>query len=303
MIALAAAALFSGCAKEEGPVDPYSVNWCYLQDPSMTTFDGFFTAASGWVVDYGENQTITQARCTKPAPQDIKVKLKIDASLVAEYNQKHETEYEMMTGVQLAKTVLTIPEGKYVSADTLTVMHNEHADLIENGTKSYLLPIVVESVEGPATQSEKSVIYLVYNASKVLGRILTDYVGTQLDRTNWVVTQNGTDITEYAVGGWDTYIREGDEIILDMGAKYDVRALGIQFYNYYYYYAAYSFKLSYSEDGVTYTDAGEYFNENSSSLVIVEVFDNLPGRYIKIVIGQPFTSWGMYLDELYATVL
>lgn len=301
MIALAATALFAGCAKEEGPVDPYSVNWGYLEKPSVTSYSALFTAASGWVEPFEELQVISKARCTKPAPKDIKVNVKIDESLVAAYNAEHGTNYALLTGVKLEKDYLTIPKGQYVSNDTIKVVHTtDHQDLLENGTSVYLLPVVIDNFTSSLTKSEQSVAYLTYSATEVLGRVIREYIGTEIDRSGWTVTYDGTDITNIATknSGYKT-IKKGGEIIMDLGTQYDVKTVGVEF-DYSISYAGKSFSVAYSEDGTNYTEAGEYFNEYETLKVIVEFFDPLPCRYIKITMGAPL-YYSSDLDELRAT--
>lgn len=301
MIGLAAVSLLASCAKEEATgTDPYATNWLYLEKPSTTAFSGTFTANNGWVVPFEEEQTISRVRCTKPAPQDVKVTLKIDESLVAVYNEAHGTDYELLTGVVLETNTLIIPKGEYISTETLKVVHNgDHQDLIENGTKTYLLPIAIASSTGSLTRSEQGITYLTYSASEVLGHVVQSYVGTEISKNAWTVTYDGTDITYTVKGTGYKTIREGGEIILDLGDQYNLKTFGVEF-DYSMSYAGESYTLAYSEDGVTYTDAGEYFNEFNQLELIVEFYEVLSCRYIKVTMGAPL-SYSSDLQTIVAT--
>lgn len=302
MIGLAAVALLASCEDKDKNVeiDPYATNWIYLEKPSMTAYNAMFTASSGWVLPFDSLQTVSRARCTKPAPADVKVTMKIDESLVAAYNDAHATDYEFLTGVVLEKNTLTIPKGEYVSVDTVKVVHNsDHQDLTANGTKTYLLPVVIDSYNGSLTKSEQSVVYLTYSATEVIGHVVKEYVGTEIDKANWHVTYDGADITSVVKGSGYRTIRQGGEIIVDFGAMYDVKTFGVEF-DWSISYAGKSFTLAYSEDGVNYTEAGEYFNDPVALAVIVEFFDSVPCRYFKVVMGPP-VSYSSDLQTIRAT--
>lgn len=302
MIAFAAIALLAGCAqKEEATLDPYATNFVYLKAPGLNTFNALFTAAGGYVQPFEEEQQlVVEVRSTKAAPQDIKVTIDSDESLVAAYNEANGTDYELLTGIDVKDLNITLKKGEYVGADTLRIAHDLHEDLMEKGTKTYILPITITDFTGSLTKSEKATFYLFYNVTEVVGRVVKDYVGSEIDRSGWTVTHNGNDITRTATSssGYRT-IPTGDEIILDLGAKYDVKSLGVEF-DWSISYAAKSVSLLYSEDGMTYTEAGEYLNEFTQLNLIVEFFDVIPCRYFKIVMGAPL-SYSCDLNQLRAT--
>lgn len=305
MIAFAAVALLAGCAqKEEGPVDPYSVNWLYFEAPLTNSFEAIFSKEFGFLDPFQEQQNIPfTIRTTKPAPTDSKITVSVDESLVAVYNEANGTDYQMLSGVQIAKSEVLLKKGEYLSIDTLRVTHLDHDDLMSAGDKTYLIPITVTDLPGSFEKSERAIFYLFYTVSETtaLGRVEKDYFGTQIDRSAWKVTYYGYDITSTVTadsGYQSTY--QGDEVFVDLGDMYDVKCFGVEF-DYSMSYAGKSYSLAYSEDGVTYTDAGEYFNDYYQLKLIVKFFRTLHCRYIKITIGEPY-SWGCDLDELRATV-
>ena len=66
------------------------------------------------------SQTKTFAvKLSYPAGDDVKVSLKVDASLTSEYNAKNDTHYEVLpeTYYQLLKTEVVIPAGKTTSEE------------------------------------------------------------------------------------------------------------------------------------------------------------------------------------------
>lgn len=302
MIAFAAVALLAGCVqKEEVAVDPYATNFVYLKAPGLNTFNALFTAAGGYVQPFEEEQKlVVEVRSTKAAPQDVKVTIDSDESLVAAYNEANGTDYELLTGIDIQDLNITLKKGEYVSADTLRISHDLHEDLMEKGTKTYILPITITDFTGSLTKSEKATFYLFYNVTEVVGRVVKDYVGTEVDRSGWTVTHNGDDITRTATSssGYRT-IPTGDAIIVDMGAMYDLKSFGVEF-DWSISYAAKSVSLYYSEDGENYTEAGEYFNEFTQLNLIVEFFDVVHCRYVKIVMGAPL-SYSCDLNQLHAT--
>lgn len=314
MIGLAATALFAGCAKEEGPVDPYSVNWAYLEVPKGTEYTLEFSTLGEWVTSMNEVQKFTRLRCTKPAPSKVTATIAIDESLVAAYNEKNGTSYELLPGAKLEKTTLVIEQGQYASADTIKVIHEGFDEILANGSKSYLLPVTVTSLEGDVTKSEKGTFFVVYEAKELIGRIGYDYVGVELtNKSEWTCTSSeGVNLPKVINGNASDYqwLRSGggwvdgtEYITIDLGATYKIKSFGLRYYAWYYSTDQYS--LFFSVDGENYTDGGNYVNDGNSSL-IAEFFAPIEARYIKIWNGTVSYyddyNYGAVLNEAYVYV-
>lgn len=308
MIGLAATALFAGCAKEEGPVDPYSVNWAYLESPKGTEYSMKFSTIGEWIATVDTVQKFTRFRCTKPAPAKLIATVVIDESLVSAYNEKNGTSYELLPGASLEKTTLVIEPGQYTSTDTLKVVHSGFDAILENGTKSYILPIAITNVTGSdnVSKSEKSVFYVKYEAAELFAQVVNNFVGVELtNKDQWTCTSStGADfvnIIDNSTGSYQWIRRNGDwqngsdTMVIDLGDTYTIQSFGAMYYA--WYYASDQISIEFSTDGENYTDAGTYLNPGNKTL-IVQFFAPIEARYLKIQNGT-----AAYYDEYYGTVM
>lgn len=305
LISFAFTALYACEEKEELTPDPYTVNWVYVKPPVNNATSFTFSETGYWKIPLPELQIVAPIRCTKPAKQDISVSVKIDESLVEKYNTENQTEYLFFPGAKLQKADFVIKAGEYLSADTIKVVYPNPDLIVEGGTADYVLPITIESVSGPAQESEKGTFYLVYNAEVKFAEVVTGYTGTIVeDRSGWTVTHNDRDVTSRVCDGstWtDITVSVNDIVKIDLGKEYNnVCNFGLHYY--YHNYIPADFTIEISSDDVDYKNIGTY--SSTSEKQIVDFYSPLQAvRYIKYTIGESLTGYRMYLAEVYIATL
>ena len=292
MIALAATALFAGCAKEETATDPYAVNFVYVKAPVNTTYKALFSTAGSWKSQPEEVLPLTQARCTKPAPKDIVVTVEIDESMVEVYNAANNTDYKFFPEIELLQSQLVIKKGEYISADTLKTKITDFDYFLEVGTQKYLVPIKLTKASA-GQLSELNVIYLCYDAAMLFGQVTGSYTGSKLDRSGWSVYVNDEDKTGTLTDGSnysDVYMLFGtNTITIDLGQVYDnLTCFGVEHYG--ASYGCRTMKFELSVDNVEYKDLGTYDTYGLGSAVL-EAFDPQQGRYVKITGYDPISTY------------
>lgn len=309
MIALAAVALLSACAqKEESVVDPYATNFVYLKAPLSTTYRATFSTGGNWKNKPDSVTNFTQIRCTKPAPQDIKVTVEIDETMVEAYNAANGTEYQFLPQVELVQNDFVIKKGEYVSTDTLKTVITDYAPILAAGTQSYIVPIKMTKTSN-GVLSESNHFYVFYEASMLFAEIVNNvYSGTKLDRSAWKiyvdefggrdVTSTLTDNTNYT----DVYyLWSGTVLCIDLGAVYE-NIVNIGIHHYSYNYTAGSIKVEVSEDNVTYKDLGTYDCKQVGNAVL-DLYDPQVARYIKVTGYDPISSsYGWDIGEVFVAV-
>ena len=252
-------------------------------------------------------------KCSKKADGDIKVKVVVDNSLIAAYNDEHGTEYEAMPAeaLLLENMEMTIPSGNMVVGDTVHVQLTDNATVLASlkSEKGYIIPLRLESAQGGNSRLSTNVLEPTFVTVTVtednVNHEATKYDGTGTlvaDQTKWsVIPLNGatgsnleswfdgdpkvtasiSDRTNYAVA-----------FIVDMGQSYTFDAIAAyraSSWNGSIYPAFYSYagaKISISEDGENYQSAGEI---TSDSMYIV-FYAPLTARYIRI----ETTSYSVY---------
>lgn len=292
ILALAAAALFAGCAqKEEATFDPYATNFVYLKG-SNQVFKALFSTAGNWKSQPDTVVTLTQIRCTKPAPQDIKVTVKIDESMVEAYNAANGSDCKFFSNIELLQTQLEIKKGEYVSTDTLKMRITDFDAFLEGGTQTYVVPVkMTEASDGYL--SESNCMYIVYDAAMLFGQVTGSYSGTKLDRSGWTVYVNEDNYTSTLTDGskWsDVYMLFGtNTVTIDLGQVYsNLTCFGIEHYGASYGCRTMMFEIS--VDGADYKNLGTYDTYGLGSAVL-EVFDPQEAQYVKITGYDPISSY------------
>lgn len=171
-LAVAVALLpLSACDDEDYSSNPgqpdYNVNYVYMYEPleMYSTID--FKATGEFMKDLSNPLDLTPVRCTKAAPADIVVKVRIDESLVETYNEANNTDCDFLTGVQLTSDTYVIPKGQYMSAEYIAMNVVDRSKL-ENSHRDLVLPIIIESATGAdVTISRHSRVFIrfVYKAN------------------------------------------------------------------------------------------------------------------------------------------
>ena len=292
MIALAAAALLSACAqKEESVLDPYATNFVYLKAPLASTFKATFSTAGNWKTQPDTLASYMQIRCTKPAPQDIKVSVEIDEAMVDAYNTAKGTDYKFFPGLELLQDSFVINKGEYVSADTLKTKITDFDALLAGGTQTYIVPVRMTKTSA-GTLSESNHFYIFYEAAELFGQMSGEYAGTMLDRSGWKIYADGSDVTKKLTDGSkysDIYSLSENVINVDLGQVYDnLICFGVEHYG--SSYSCNFIQVEISTDNVEFRDLGTYETYAMANAVL-EVFDPVSARYVRFTGYQPMSSY------------
>lgn len=114
------------------------------------------------------SQTKTFAvKLSYPAGDDVKVSLKVDASLTSEYNAKNDTHYEILPAehYQLSKDRVVVPAGKTTSEE-VSIKFLKLDELEIDAT--YLCPFSIGGAEGVGVMDgSRTMYYLVRRSSAI----------------------------------------------------------------------------------------------------------------------------------------
>ena len=311
MIVCAAAFVFAAC--NEGPVppykvaqvDPYAINFVYFKTHVNTSHGATFSTSGNWKK---QPDTVSvypvQFRCTKPAPQDLKVTVAFDESLVAAYNAEHGTSYKFFPDVELlAADSYTIKKGEYVGLDTLRTKITNFDTFLEGGTQKYLVPVKLTSASA-GQLSELAVFYIEYDAAMLFAQLRGDYTGTKLNRSGWTITVDGSNVTGTLTDGSknsDVYGMSDPVIVVDLGQVYNnLQCFGVEHYS--AGYTVRDLKVEISVDGKDYKSLGSYDAWDYANAVL-EAFDPQTARYVRFTGTDPKSSYyGWDVGEINITV-
>ena len=311
LIVCAAVSFFSAC--NEGPVppykvaqvDPYATNFVYFKTHVNTSHGATFSTSGNWKK---QPDTVAvypvQFRCTKPAPQDLKVTVAFDESLVATYNAEHGTSYKFFPDVELLTAdSYTIKKGEYIGLDTLRTKITNFDTFLEGGTQKYLLPVKLTSASA-GQLSELAVFYIEYDAAMLFAQLRGDYTGTKLDRSGWTITADGSNVTSTLTDGSkysDVYGMSDPVITVDLGQVYNnLQCFGVEHYS--SGYTVRDLKVEISVDGKDYKSLGSYDAWDYANAVL-EAFDPQTAKYVRFTGTGPKSSYyGWDVGEINITV-
>ena len=74
---------------DDDAVDPYDINYAYIYAPGYTNHAISYLEDGTIVKAINEEEKIIPVRCTRPAPNDLKITFSIDESLIDAYNKEH----------------------------------------------------------------------------------------------------------------------------------------------------------------------------------------------------------------------
>lgn len=250
------------------------------------------------------------AKCSKKASENIKVKVIVDNSLIAAYNEEHGTEFEAMPteALVLNNMEMTIPAGSMAVSDTAHVQLTDNADVLgtlksENG---YIIPLRLESAEGGDSQLSTNMLnptfVTVFVSEDNMNHDATTYKGTGTlvaDQSGWTATTNGNvqswydPIESILDGDYTTYCciskSSGDLYMdIDMGKPYTFDGVKMTYYGYDYstweqkeagaFYAGMS--VSTSDNGTDWKLQGIIDKEAEACVF----YAPLTARYIRITV-------------------
>lgn len=262
---------------DDDAVDPYDINYAYIYAPGYTNHAISYLEDGTIVKAINEEEKIIPVRCTRPAPNDLKITFSIDESLIDAYNKEHETSYALLKNAQLVNPELSIKKGEFISADTLKVRYTDMSEF-RDGTANYILPVTITEVKGGGvTVSESKTFYLTYKSTLILMEEADSPNGTKIDdRANWSVLMNGKDtdddgtsISAVIDGNNGTYIyseSEETELLFDLKKKEQISSIALTFYA--WYYAAQNVSVAMSVDGTNYEELGYVNLSNTGNNII-----------------------------------
>lgn len=304
MVAIAAVSMLAACAdKVESTLDPYATNFVYLRAPIANKHKATFSTSGSWKSKPDSISSYIQILCTKPAPQDIKVNLEIDESMVETYNTANGTDYQLLSQVKLLQNELVIKKGDYLTTDTLKTVITDYAPIVEAGTQNYIVPIKITNTTSGVV-SEQNHFYVFYEAAKLFAQMRADYIGTKLDRSGWTVTADGRNVTSTLTDGskyTDVYEMSDPVITVDLGQVYDnLQCFGVEHYG--SSYTVRDLKVEISVDGNDFKSLGSYDAWDYANAVL-EAFDPQTARYVRFTGTDPKSSYyGWDVGEINITV-
>lgn len=246
----------------------------------------------------------------RQATSDVSVTVSPDASLVADYNEEHETEYEAMPVdiISGGKLTVTIKQGETIAADSATI-HIEKSTLSQLADATYLLPVRI-SEAGSAISGQRGTAYIIatvqtkyiadnVDPDNIEGSLITDY-------SSWTATyDNGTAINASEL--FDSDLTNGPQlrsdgsdgksqtIIVDMKSNKQITGMRLSRWAYYYswwdWWYTYDFSevtVSVSTDGNEWTSLGSASSDqmynDGQGYQYVSLYEAVSARYLKLYI-------------------
>jgi coagulation factor 5/8 type len=275
---------------DDDTIDPYDINYVYIYAPGYTNHAISYLEDGTFVKAINEEEKIIPVRCTRPAPNDLKITFSIDESLIDAYNKEHETNYVFLKNAQLVNPELSIKKGEFISADTLKIRYTDMSEF-RDGTANYILPVTITEVKaGGVTVSESNTFYLTYKSTLILMEEADSPNGTKIDdRSNWSVLMNGKDTDDDGTstsavidGNNGTYIyseSEETELLFDLKKKEQISSIALTFYA--WYYAAQNVSVAVSADGTNYEELGNV-NLSNTGNNIINLYKNKNVQFVKM---------------------
>lgn len=328
LLAVAGITLTSCSSDEVYDVVGNPNNLIYFKANADNTFTG--TVAHTPVGDFGSLNAKFPVLIQRAVSQDTKVTAVVDNSLVATYNEAHNTSYVAMpeSAVNLGGMTVTIPKGEIRATDSIEVTLNESA-LASLTESAYLLPIRIAEVQGEGVGSEeRGVGYILINtATKVIkdisdvsemtGTLLTDYTGWTAKYSS-ETTINAEDLFDGDItNGPQLRTDEADgkttTVIVDMVSSKKVSGLRVARYAYKYSWGSYSWwddyyftsvKIEASNNGNNWTVLDTATNMiKSEGYQYIAFYGGVSTRYLRLTIdSSPSTvsslaELGVYISE------
>lgn len=252
-------------------------------------------------------------KCSRKANGDIKVKVVVDNSLIAAYNDEHGTEYEAMPAeaLLLENMEMTIPSGNMVVGDTAHVQLTDNATILTSlkSEKGYIIPLRLESAQGGNSRLSTNVLEPTFITVTVTEDNVnhdateTDITGTLVaDQTGWsidVLSGSGSNLNRWFDGNPQSYASIYDwsnyqvAFTVDMGKSYTFSAI-VAYRNTSWGGDNNSInagaKISTSDDGTNFRSAGEV--TGSSKFIVF--YAPLTARYIRVETTSYSVNCGVF---------
>lgn len=263
-------------------------SWNPIDAPKNSVVFNVTNTPAGSIIANAEKIEIKfGVQCTHPASNDILVKFEPDNSMITE-------GYQTFPGgvtLSIDKTELTIPQGKTMSSDSITVsIGNDDLHLFAAG--QYMAPLKIISVTNAKPSDNLSSAFLLVKTTYTnCVDQATSVPGTAAERTGWVATVNGEDQGSklFDDNRRTYYFGDNFTIEIDLGAVYEnITGLKLDFYAWYYAMGSANIYTS-------TTSVSEYELQGSPSFPgstpqYVSFYEPVSARYVKIEITSPSYS-------------
>lgn len=153
-LAVAAAGTFTSCEDAEADVID---NGVYISEAASK-------AATKIAVEEEGAKIAFTVRLAQPLSEDVLVKVKVDPSILSEYNKLNKTNFEALPKEywDFESTETVIKAGDIAAPQTVI-----NVKTFTTGGKNYALPVVVDQVEGPVAKTNTSSKF-IYQLDKPL---------------------------------------------------------------------------------------------------------------------------------------
>lgn len=300
------------CEQIEYKESVYDTNFAYLIQHSPYNHRYIYKEKDqSFVEDPKEVEKLVNVRCTRPAPEDLEIKFKIDEAYIAEYNKKWGTDYVLLKDVELNK--VRIPKGEYLSTEKITVTY-KNVDVFKKGEfERYMLPISIESISGDeVVLSERRIyvltfdvfIFKIESAQEPKGKKIEDFSGWKINPEGEPENSILNDVTDED-HNTKYYLKYGENVIdIDMGKENNVSSIGLFFGNNYYYAATYV-KIKVSKDGKRYKGIGESglgYSWGEPALFYGNLINPEKMRFIKLILQGKYAynpNYSSRVTEIY----
>lgn len=244
--------------------------------------------------------------CNHRAPASFSVKMEVDNSLIAAYNEEHGTEYAEIPASTLTieNSSVRFEQGGLKSVEPLRITANETFNELRNAN-GYLIPVRISSIEGGDAKlvEGRLTTYVVVNVKEDDDNIYNEAADNSVtgalvsDRSGWTAEAPGaddaaemfTDNNNYwaaraSVGGAEL------PVTVNLGRSYTFDGIRGSYLLYgYYTYGSWTnnSKIEVSVNGTTWEEVGVLSNTN----IIQAFYAPVTGQYIRITVPAPASTW------------
>ncbi len=240
----------------------------------------------------GTLQAAFPVNCTYRAPEEIRVSCEIDHSLVDPYNEANGTAYKKVDGTSVSlfnNGTVTIKQGENLSSDSVKVLFSDNIRDQLTDEAGYLVPVKISSTSSTLpVNPDKSTIYIRLDvkytniregagSSQMTGTLIANRSGWVATTQNVVSSGTGASLFDGRTTTWN-FSESPFTIDLDMGKEYNISGFRwtTQYGNSGAAYAAGGIAVQYSNDQVTFSDAG------STSVLALESRDQFVVFYAPV---------------------
>lgn len=224
----------------------------------------------------------------------------VDNSLVASYNEAHNTEYAALPADALAALEITsnvIAKGQTSSTANIKVSLPDN--IAQALDKSYIIPLRLKTTYGDKTyQEDNDVAYILIDVSEsLINDDATEVKGTAVTGMTCIEAVN-LNKDAFATSNW-SFLQQSDNasFVVDLGATKNVSSILISSS------AMNNAKIELSADNSSWTEVGNT-SEHSGPRVGSGYYTNtayvlygaVPARYVRVTMSLDTNYWGWFYN-------